>query len=106
MIEDTFAALSDPTRRAVIDRLRRRPERAGDLAEALGLTPPTMSRHLKVLRTSGLVEEDHGGDDARVRVYRLRQEKFDEMQTWLDEVKMYWAGQLAAFKAHFAKKKK
>ena len=99
-IDDTFAALADPTRRAVIDLLRHRPRRAGELAEELSLLPPAMSRHLRVLRQHGIVEEDHGGDDARVRVYRLRRERFDELRSWLEDVERFWAGQLDAFKQH------
>jgi DNA-binding transcriptional ArsR family regulator len=99
-IDRTFAALADPTRRGVIDLLRRRPRRAGELAEAFAVSPPAMSRHLRVLRTTGLVQEDHQGDDARVRVYRLRPERFQELQRWLRDVETYWASELDAFKEH------
>lgn len=99
-LDATFAALSDPTRRAVVDMLRRQPRRAGELSAALAMSPPAMSRHLRVLRESGLVEEERGDDDARVRVLRLRPEPFDELRRWIDEVEQFWAGQLAAFKAH------
>jgi DNA-binding transcriptional ArsR family regulator len=99
-LDRTLAALADPTRRGVIDLLRRKPRRAGELAEAFEMSPPAMSRHLRVLRATGLVEEDHQGDDARVRTYRLRPERFQELGRWLGEVEAYWADQLAAFKAH------
>jgi DNA-binding transcriptional ArsR family regulator len=99
-IDRTFAALADPTRRGVIDLLRKRPRRAGELAEAFAVSPPAMSRHLRVLRTTGLVQEDHQGDDARVRVYRLRPECFQELQRWLRDVEAYWASELDAFKEH------
>jgi DNA-binding transcriptional ArsR family regulator len=99
-LDDTLAALADPTRRAVVELLRRRPRRAGELAEQLDMQPPAMSRHLRVLRRHGLVEEEHGGDDARVRVYRLRPERFGELRRWLEDVERFWSGQLAAFKQH------
>jgi DNA-binding transcriptional ArsR family regulator len=99
-LDRTLAALADPTRRGVIDLLRRKPRRAGELAEAFEVSPPAMSRHLRVLRATGLVEEDHQGDDARVRTYRLRPERFQELARWLGEVEAYWADQLGAFKAH------
>jgi len=95
-----FAALADPTRRGVIERLRRRPHRAGELAEALGVSALFIRRHLRVLRKTGLVVEEHEGDDARVRVYRLRREPFGALRRWLDEVEAYWSRQLDAFKAH------
>jgi len=85
-LDGTLIALSDPTRRGVIDLLRRKPRRAGELSAALEMSPAAMSRHLRVLRTHGLVEEDHAGPDARVRIYRLRREPFRELRKWLDDV--------------------
>jgi len=99
-LDRTFAALADPTRRGVIELLRKRPRRAGELAKAFDASPPLMSRHLRVLRTTGLVEEDHQGADARVRVYRLRPERFGDLRRWLDDVEAYWTHQLHAFKEH------
>jgi DNA-binding transcriptional ArsR family regulator len=99
-LDRTLTALSDPTRRGVIELLRKRPRRAGELAAALRVSPPAMSRHLRVLRTGGLVEEEHAGEDARVRTYRLRQQRFRELRHWLDEVETFWAGQLDAFRKH------
>ena len=99
-LDATFAALSDPTRRAVVDLLRREPRRAGELAQALAMSPPAMSRHLRVLRESGLVEEERPEGDARVRLLHLRPEAFGELRRWVDEVEQFWSGQLASFKAH------
>ena len=59
-----------------------------------------MSRHLRVLRTRGLIEEERLEDDARVRVFRLRREPFTALHAWLDRVETFWAAQLGAFKAH------
>jgi DNA-binding transcriptional ArsR family regulator len=103
-LDGTFAALADPTRRRVIDLLRSGPLRAGELASAVDMTPPAMSRHLRVLRTSGLVEEEGSADDARVRIYRLRREPFAELHGWLDEVESFWLIQLRAFRAHAERK--
>ena len=52
-LDRTLAALADPTRRGVVELLRKKPRRAGELAEWFGLSPPAMSRHLRVLRTTG-----------------------------------------------------
>jgi DNA-binding transcriptional ArsR family regulator len=103
-LDRTLAALADPHRRHVVELLRERPRRAGELAEAAGLTPPAMSRHLRTLRVSGLVEERHDGFDARVRVYRLRPEPMAGLADWLRETETMWAGQLTAFKAHMEAK--
>jgi DNA-binding transcriptional ArsR family regulator len=62
-----------------------------------------MSRHLRVLRKSGLVESSEH-EDARVRVYRLRPERFGELREWLEEVEQFWTGQLRAFADHVRKK--
>jgi DNA-binding transcriptional ArsR family regulator len=59
-----------------------------------------MSRHLRVLRTSGLVEEDHQGEDARIRLYRLKPEPFKELRRWVEETEAFWAKQLDAFKEY------
>jgi DNA-binding transcriptional ArsR family regulator len=97
-VDGTLAALADPTRRRVVELLRRRPRRAGELASAFGMSPPAMSRHLRVLRRRGLVEEQRVEDDARVRVYRLRPERFRDLQAWLAELEEFWTEQLGAFK--------
>ena len=63
-----------------------------------------MSRHLRVLRVSGLVkvdvEEEQVEQDARLRVYRLRPEPFADLQAWLDQMQAFWTDQLEVFKAH------
>ena len=93
-------ALSDPTRRQVINLLRQGPRPAGELAGALKMSPPAMSRHLRLLRQTELVEEKGADHDARLRVYRLRKEPFDELQAWIQEIETFWADQLSAFKNH------
>jgi DNA-binding transcriptional ArsR family regulator len=84
----------------VIDLLRQRPRRAGELAGILRIPAPAMSRHLRVLRRSGLVEETHPEFDARVRIYALRAGPIAGLRAWLDETEQLWTEQLAAFKAH------
>src|SRR4051794_8389439 len=81
-IDATLIALADPVRRGIVELLKRQPRRAGELATLLDASPPVMSKHLKVLRGSELIEEDRGGDDARVRVYRLRPERLEELRGW------------------------
>ena len=99
-IEATLLALADPTRRGVIELLRFGPLRAGELAGALNMTKSAFSRHLRVLRESGLVHEESMPDDARVHVYSLQREPFDGLRSWLDEVESYWTLQLESFKRH------
>ncbi len=102
-IDDTLAALADPARRRVIELLRGRPRRAGELAEALELSPAAMSRHLRQLRYSGLVEETHPEFDARVRVYSLKSGAMAELKDWLAQTEAMWTTELAALKGHVEK---
>jgi DNA-binding transcriptional ArsR family regulator len=99
-LDRTFAALAEPTRLAVVRLLGDGPRRSSDLASALSTSRPAMSRHLRVLRRAGLVAEEALEQDARARVYHLRQEAFTAVRTWLEEVEAFWGDQLAAFKAH------
>jgi DNA-binding transcriptional ArsR family regulator len=101
----TLSALADRNRRAVIDLLKEQPRRAGEIAIALSLTPPALSRHLRVLRRSGLIHEQGVEEDARVRIYRLRKEPFDQLRGWLGEVESFWTGELAAFRDHVERSK-
>jgi DNA-binding transcriptional ArsR family regulator len=102
-VDRTLLALADPTRRRVIDLLRTEPRRASELAELLRMTRPAMSRHLRVLRKSGLVSESEPDHDARVRLYRLERRRLAELRAWLEEVEAYWGEQLDAFKAYAEK---
>jgi DNA-binding transcriptional ArsR family regulator len=99
-LDKTLTALADPSRRRVIDLLRKKPRRAGEISEALSMSAPAMSRHLRVLRKSGLVLEEIAEGDARIRVYRLRREPFTRLRDWLNEVDGFWGDQLASLKAH------
>jgi DNA-binding transcriptional ArsR family regulator len=99
-LDRVLAALADPHRRRLVELLRERPRRAGELAAALGLNPPALSRHLRTLRMSGLIEESHPGFDARVRVYTLRPKPMEHLKSWLQDTERLWSNQLAAFKAH------
>jgi DNA-binding transcriptional ArsR family regulator len=105
-LDRTLVALADPVRRGVIDLLRARPRQAGELADELSMTRPAMSRHLRVLRKTGLVTESDPEHDARVRIYRLEPEPFAQLRRWLDQVEAFWGDQLAAFKAHAERPKR
>jgi DNA-binding transcriptional ArsR family regulator len=97
-IDAALTALADPTRRRVVELLRDRPRRVGELSAAVEVSAPAMSKHLRVLRISGIVEEVREEQDARVHVYQLRPEAFAALRAWLDHVQTYWDEQLSAFK--------
>ena len=106
MVNATLAALADDTRRAVVELLHNEPRRASEIAAALDLTPQAMSRHLRVLRRGDLVSEQGIEDDARVRIYKLRQAPFQELRGWLDEVESFWVTELSSFRDHVKKRKR
>ena len=99
-VDAALAALADPLRRRTVELLALRPHRAGELAGALGVTPPTMSKHLRILRQGGLVTDTQPSFDTRVRVYQLRREPFGDLRRWLEDTQRGWTEQLEAFAAH------
>ena len=99
-LDASLAALADDKRRAVIRALLEKPRRAGELARAVALSPPALSRHLRILRQAGLVTDEGDAEDARARIYRVREPGFTPLREWLDDVESYWSEQLQAFKAH------
>ena len=105
-VDKTFAALADPHRRRAVELLRERPRRAGELAEALGLSAPVMSRHLRLMKQSGLVQETHPEFDARVRVYALKDGAMADLKNWVTETEAMWTAQLSAFKIRVEKKRR
>jgi DNA-binding transcriptional ArsR family regulator len=102
---DVFEALADPRRRQVVQMLSVRPHRAGELANAAGMSAPAMSRHLRTLLDAGLIEDERTRDDARLRVFRLRPQSFVAVQAFLDQLQADWNVQLRSFKRHVEAKK-
>jgi len=100
VVDELFTVLADPTRRHVVQLLGERPHRAGELAQAVGVSAPVISRHLRILLGAGLVSVERVPDDARLRVFRLRREPLVALQAWLDQVQAHWNEQLGAFKRH------
>ena len=70
----------------------------------LGLSAPAMSRHLRLMKQCGVVEETHPEFDARVRVYTLKDGAMTELKHWLADTEAMWTMQLSAFKTHVEKK--
>jgi len=101
---DVFQVLADPTRRHVVQMLSTRPCRAGELADAAGMSSPAMSRHLKVLLEAGVVEDQRVREDARVRVFKLRPQSLVTVQAFLDQLQAEWNIQLGSFKRHLEAK--
>src|SRR3954464_12405609 len=92
-----FTVVAEPTRRRILDLLRERPRLVGDLTDALGLTQPGPSKHLRVLRDAGLVGVRR---DAQRRWYELRPEPLAEIDAWLAPSRSMWADHLDALEKH------
>jgi DNA-binding transcriptional ArsR family regulator len=88
-----FAALNDPTRRAIFERLGGGPRPVGEIARGLPVTRPAVSQHLKVLKEAGLVDDRSEGTR---RIYRIDPKGLGAMRAWLDQ---FWDAALTAFAA-------
>lgn len=99
-------ALADPTRLRAVELLSTAPRRAGELADELGVSPPAMSKHLRVLLQAGVVTDERPPDDARARVFHLHRESVVAVQAWLDQLQAHWDEQLGAFNAHVQRRGK
>jgi len=94
-----FEVLAEPNRRRVLDLLRERERTVGELVDALGMSQPAVSKHLRVLREAGLVE---ARVDAQRRIYTLRPEPLQDVDAWLEPYRKFWRGKLAALQRHLA----
>ncbi|MFO1273182.1 MAG: metalloregulator ArsR/SmtB family transcription factor [Rubrivivax sp.] len=86
-LDATFAALADPTRRAILARLARGDTHVGELAGPFAISGPAVSRHLRVLETAGLIERQV---NARWRICRLKPAALQAAHGWLDQYRRYW----------------
>ncbi len=93
--ESTFHALADPTRRAVLDLLRRGEQPAGNIANAFPVSRPAISKHLRQLRKAHLVVEHRRG---RHRLYQLNPEPLKAVDSWLEEYRRFWQMNLESLK--------
>jgi DNA-binding transcriptional ArsR family regulator len=86
-LDQTFSALADPTRRAILARLALGEATVAQLAEPFGISQPAISRHLKVLEAAGMIE---AGQSAQTRPRRLKPDAFDEVSGWVAHFKSMW----------------
>jgi DNA-binding transcriptional ArsR family regulator len=92
-----FEVIAEPNRRQILDLLRERERPVGELVEAVGLSQPGVSKHLRVLREAGLVEVTV---DAQRRLYRIRPEPLQEIDEWLTPYRAAWRDRLDALERH------
>jgi DNA-binding transcriptional ArsR family regulator len=96
-METVFEILAEPNRRAILSLLVTSEQSVGEIERQLRMTQPTVSKHLRVLRDAGFVEATV---DAQRRLYRLKPEPFQELDTWLDQFRRFWSAHVDALERH------
>jgi DNA-binding transcriptional ArsR family regulator len=96
-VESVFEIIAEPNRRAILSLLASSQQSVGDIERQLGMTQPTVSKHLRVLRETGFVE---ASVDAQRRLYRLKPEPFREMDEWLAQFRRFWNAHVDALERH------
>jgi DNA-binding transcriptional ArsR family regulator len=94
---DVFLAVADPTRRAILDRLRKGPSPVNELAAGFKVSRPAISKHLRILRSARLVHEKREG---RQRIYRLEPDRIQEVAKWAEEYRRFWQHNITSLKRH------
>ena len=92
-----FEIIAEPNRRAILGLLVSAEQSVGDIERQLGMTQPTVSKHLRVLREAGVVEATI---DAQRRVYRLKPEPLQEVDAWLAPFRRFWSTHVDALERH------
>lgn len=100
-LDRAFYALSDPTRRAILARLVQGEATVAELTAPFGLSQPTISKHLKVLESAGLIE---GGRDAQRRPRRLAPRAMQPIADWIQPFRSQWEGRLDNLESHLKNK--
>ena len=96
-MESAFEIIAEPNRRAILSLLASSERSVGEIERQLGMTQPTVSKHLRVLREAGFVEAEV---DAQRRRYRLRAEPLKEVEAWLAPFRRFWSRHVDALERH------
>ena len=96
-VESVFEIIAEPNRRAILSLLAESEQSVGAIERELGIPQPAVSKHLRVLREAGFVESTV---DAQRRLYRLKPEPFEEVDTWLAQFRRFWSAHVDALERH------
>ena len=96
-MQSAFEIIAEPNRRAILGLLVSSEQSVGEIERRLRMPQPTVSKHLRVLREAGFVESTV---DAQRRLYRLKPEPFQELDTWLTQFRRFWSAHLDALERH------
>jgi DNA-binding transcriptional ArsR family regulator len=102
-MESVFEIIAEPNRRAILSMLVLSEQSVGEIERQLGMSQPTVSKHLRVLREAGFVESTV---DAQRRVYRLRPEPLQEVDAWIAPFRRLWSAHIDALERHLDRKKR
>ena len=96
-VESVFAIIAEPNRRAILSLLITSEQTVGEIERQLGMSQPTVSKHLRVLREAGFVEATV---DEQRRLYRLKPEPLQEVDDWLAPFRRFWSAHVDALERH------
>jgi DNA-binding transcriptional ArsR family regulator len=96
-VESVFEVVAEPNRRAILSLLSSSEQSVGDIERQLRMSQPTVSKHLRVLREAGFVESTV---DAQRRLYRLKPEPLQELDSWLAQFRRFWSAHVDALERH------
>src|SRR5262252_5145792 len=96
-MKSVFEVIAEPNRRAILSCLISSEQSVGEIERQLGMPQPTVSKHLRVLRDAGFVESTV---DAQRRLYRLKPEPLQELDTWLAQFRRFWSAHVDALERH------
>ena len=96
-METVFAIIAEPNRRAILSLLASSEQSVGDIEQQLGLSQPSVSKHLRVLREAGIVE---ASVDAQRRLYRLKPDALTAVDDWLVPFRRFWSARVDALEQH------
>jgi len=102
-LDSVFAAVADPTRRAILRQLGKQPARVTDIAKRFPVSLNAISKHLKVLERAGLIEREV---DGREHICRLNTLPLEKASLWIAETRAFWERRLDALESHVLKKRK
>jgi DNA-binding transcriptional ArsR family regulator len=96
-VGSVFEIIAEPNRRAILSLLVSSEQSVGEIERQLRMSQPTVSKHLRVLREAGFVESTV---DAQRRLYRLKPERFQEIDAWLAQFRRFWSAHVDALERH------
>lgn len=96
-MESAFAIVAEPNRRAILSLLGSSEQSVGDIERRLGMSQPSVSKHLRVLREAGFVESTV---DAQRRLYQLKPERFQELNSWIEQFRQFWTPHVDALERY------